>query len=189
MHRPVQWVFSCGVWLQSLWALMLGEADTPGMVSWISCHAMPCHAMPCQEQHHILPSVAVQAGGTIRETETEVLVASIGGGMQVGRLAIPYLGDRACFRVHAMPCRAACETHGMPCWHAACDAMPCHGTHASGNSSPMSVPCTPHAISGLASPNPTRLSSLPHRAAAPHAPGGPAVGSGHSCRVWLQGEP
>lgn len=29
-------------------------------------------------------SASVQAGGTIRETETEVLVASIGGGMQVG---------------------------------------------------------------------------------------------------------
>ena len=31
---------------------------------------------------------APQAGGTIRETETEVLVASIGGGMQPRRMAL-----------------------------------------------------------------------------------------------------
>lgn len=34
------------------------------------------------------PTAALQAGGTIRETETEVLVASIGGGMQPRRMHI-----------------------------------------------------------------------------------------------------
>ena len=80
--------------------------------------------MPCQEQHHILPSVAVQAGGTIRETETEVLVASIGGGMQVGRLAIPLLGTG--FVSGFMPCHAVLRVKRMACHAGMLHAVPCH---------------------------------------------------------------
>lgn len=92
-----------------------------------------------------------QAGGTIRETDTEVLVASIGGGMQVGWAGRSMLQcssapcsrrfERAVQRHatwHAMlldmlspgpPCHAVFVC-AAPCQAALCCARPCHPCHA-----------------------------------------------------------
>ena len=51
---------------------------------------LPRPATPCFQHPRMCPSLPSlpQAGGTIRETETEVLVASIGGGMQSRRMQV-----------------------------------------------------------------------------------------------------